>query len=412
VRSGPIADVLIAFVGLYPLVMAARWIAGGLLFRALDERNRADPPAGGWPGVTILIPAYDEGLVIGASVKAALAVDYPDFEVMVLDDGSTDATVEEARRAGGDDPRLRVVPDPQNRGKAERLNRGFQLASNDLVVVTDADTHLHPAAIKFLVTRIEQSPRIAAVAGGPHVTNRGTLLGSLQILEDASIIGLIRRTQALSGHVGTVAGVLGMFRRPAVLEVGGYNGRMATEDIELSWRLLLGGWDTAFEPNALVGMEVPLSLRTLWAQRSRWARGQGEVLRTHWRIVLRWKNRSLWPLVVETAASLAWVLAAALAMVAVVVVAVTGDHITVLDHGLAWGIALSVIAMLQVVTAIALDVRYDRAAAASLLVGPLYPAAYWALNACAAVRAETPALIHGPRGSRVVWDIPREGPEG
>src|SRR5213078_4144743 len=99
----------------------------------------------------------------------------------------------------------------------DRLNLGFQRARHELVVVTDADTHLQELALKLLVSRMARSPRIAAVAGGPHVTNRRNLLAGLQIMEAASIIGLIRRTQAFIGRVGVVAGVLGLFRRDAVL---------------------------------------------------------------------------------------------------------------------------------------------------------------------------------------------------
>ena len=75
-------------------------------------------------------------------------------------------------------------------------------------------------------------------AGAPHVTNRGRLIRAMQVLEAASIIGLIRRTQSLTGRVGVVAGVLGIFRRERVLAVGGYDSRMATEDIDLTWRLI------------------------------------------------------------------------------------------------------------------------------------------------------------------------------
>ena len=89
---------------------------------------------------------------------------------------------------------------------------------------------------------------VAAVAGAPHVTNRGRLLLAMQVLEAASIIGLIRRTQSLTGRVGVVAGVLGLFRRDRVLAVGGYDPRMATEDIDLTWKLLLAGWETVYEP--------------------------------------------------------------------------------------------------------------------------------------------------------------------
>ncbi|HEX6115928.1 MAG TPA: glycosyltransferase family 2 protein [Solirubrobacterales bacterium] len=140
--------------------------------------------------------------MIAECVSAALAVDYPELEVVVLDDGSNDDTAAVAAAAGEGDPRLDVVRDPVNRGKAERLNLGFAQARHDLVIVTDADTHIHPAAPELLVARISRSARTAAVAGAPHVTNRRSFLAALQVLEAASIIGMIRRTQALSGRVG------------------------------------------------------------------------------------------------------------------------------------------------------------------------------------------------------------------
>jgi biofilm PGA synthesis N-glycosyltransferase PgaC len=105
-----VAVVLVAFVALYPVVTAAIWIAGGLVFKLFDERNDCETPPSGWPGVTVLIPAHNEEDVIGTCVRAALDADYPELEVVVLDDGSTDATVEAAREAGGGDPRLEVRP--------------------------------------------------------------------------------------------------------------------------------------------------------------------------------------------------------------------------------------------------------------------------------------------------------------
>ena len=173
------------------------------------------------------------------------------------------------------------------------------MPAHELVLVCDADTHLHPQAVKLLVSRMLRSPVIGAVAGSPHVTNRGSLLANLQALEAASIIGLIRRTWALGGRVGVVAGVLGLFRREAVLAVGGYDGRMSTEDIDLSWRLLLAGWHTTFEPQALIGMEVPSTDADAVGQRCRWARGQGEVLRSHARTIFNRSNRRVWPIAAE-----------------------------------------------------------------------------------------------------------------
>jgi biofilm PGA synthesis N-glycosyltransferase PgaC len=138
-----VAVALLAFVALYPIVTAGVWVAGGLLFRAFDEHRDEELPAEGWPGVTVLVPAYNEEAVIGTCVRAALAVDYPRLQLLVLDDGSTDDTASAATAAAAGDQRLRVVPDPVNRGKAERLNRGFAQARHELVVVTDADTQLH-----------------------------------------------------------------------------------------------------------------------------------------------------------------------------------------------------------------------------------------------------------------------------
>ena len=321
-----VAELLLAFVVLYPVCTAALWIAGGVLFRVLDEPATAKEPEGGWPGVSVLIPAYNEEAVIATSVAAAIGSDYPQLEVLVLDDGSTDATEAAALEAIDGDPRCRVIRDPVNRGKSAQLNAGFAQARYELVAVTDADTHMHPLALKLLVARMSRSPLVAAVAGAPHVTNRGRFLLAMQTLEAASIIGLIRRTQSLTGRVGVVAGVLALFRRDRVLAVGGFDPRMATEDIDLTWKLLLDGWQTAYEPRALVGMQVPASLRALWMQRKRWARGQGEVLHVHFSEASRWRNHRMWLLSVEGLASLIWVVA----LLASLVFAVLG---VLLDEG-------------------------------------------------------------------------------
>lgn len=397
-------EILLAIVALYPVLTAALWVAGGVLYRVLDEHETA-PPAE-WPGVSVVVPAYNEEAVIATCVRAVLASDYPELELIVLDDGSTDGTEAAAIAAAADDPRCHVFRDPVNRGKAERLNEGFARASHDLVAVTDADTHLHPQAIRLLVRRMLGSPLTAAVAGAPHVTNRGTLLPAMQVLEAASIIGLIRRTQALTGRVGTVAGVLGLFRRERVLAVGGYDSRMATEDIDLTWRLLQAGWHTTYEPDALVGMQVPATLGALWAQRRRWARGQGEVLHAHLGEAMRWRHHRVWLVSLESLASLIWVLALTVSLALALFQSPFGDD--AFGTGLAWGIAICVVGTLQLLIAMQVDFVHDKLVLRAFLLGPLYPLAYWLISASAAVREQTIALARGPRRERVVWDIPRQ----
>jgi biofilm PGA synthesis N-glycosyltransferase PgaC len=402
------AEVLLGFVALYPVVTAALWMAGGVLFRLLDERREQAEPEGGWPGVTLLVPAYNEEQVIGTCVEAALAADYPSLEILVLDDGSTDGTGAAAAAATGGDERCRVLRDPVNRGKADRLNIGLREARHEIVAVTDADTHVHPDALKRIVARLVATPVLAAVAGAPHVTNRGRLILAMQILEAAAIIGLIRRTQSLTGRVGIVAGVLGVFHRDRVLAVGGFDPRMATEDIDLTWRLLLAGWQTAYEPHALVGMQVPASLRALWAQRTRWARGQGEVLHEHVGEILHWRNRRMWLVSLESLASLVWIVALVGTLVLASLALVVGGPGDLFGFGLAWGIAIAVVATIQLVVALRLEHGYDPTTLRAFLVGALYPVLFWTVSAAAALRAQIAALVRGPRKERVVWDIPRE----
>src|SRR3954465_2690775 len=97
------------YVALYPVVSAAVWTAGGLLFALTDERRGTAPQPSVWPPVSVLIPAYNEEKVIAVSVRAALAADYPALELLVLDDGSADGTEAAAIAAGARGPRARGV---------------------------------------------------------------------------------------------------------------------------------------------------------------------------------------------------------------------------------------------------------------------------------------------------------------
>jgi biofilm PGA synthesis N-glycosyltransferase PgaC len=186
---------------------------------------------------------------------------------------------------------------------------------------------------------------------------------------------------------------------------------MATEDIDLSWRLLLAGWLTSYEPAALVGMQVPARLPALWAQRRRWARGQGEVLRVHFQQVLHPRHWEMWPLAFEALASLVWILCLT-ALVVLQVIHLLGYAAGIRASwpglGIAWGVAVAVVATVQLLFALQITFPHDRRAPLAFLLGPIYPVAYWLLSAVAAVRAEVPAILRGPAEARVVWDIPRE----
>ena len=199
-----------------------------------------------------------------------------------------------------------------------------------------------------------------------------------------------------------------MFRRDRVLAVGGYDARMATEDIDLTWRLLLAGWHTAYEPHALVGMQVPSTLRALWAQRKRWARGQGEVLHVHLGEAIRWRNRRMWLVIGESLASLLWVVCLAASLVLTSLALRSGTAIRTVRIGAGVGDRDRRGGRRPAHVALVIERDYDPTMPRAFLLGPLYPLCFWAISSLAALRTQTVGLLLGPRKQRVVWDIPRE----
>ena len=404
-----LAELLLAFVALWPVCTAATWVAGGLVFRIFDERHAVEEPAGGWPGVTVLIPAYNEEAVIATSVAAAIAVDYPELEVLVLDDGSTDATEAAALEASAGDPRCRVIRDPVNRGKADRLNVGFSQARHELVAVTDADTHMHPAALKLLVARMSRSPLLAAVAGAPHVTNRGRLLPAMQVLEAASIIGLIRRTQSLSRTCRRRR------RRPRPLpprpcprrrrlrpadgdrghrpELEASAPRLAHGVRASCARRHAGSGDRSARCGCSASAGPAARARYCTSTSTRCAGGATVACGC-------WASKRSRPCSGSAPSTLALVIATL-----GILVGVGEDEF---GFALGWGVAIALVATIQTTVALTLEHAYDRSIFRPLLFGVLYPLAYWIISGLAALHSEVGSLFRGPSERRVVWNIPRQ----
>ena len=236
----------------------------------------------------------------------------------------------------------------------------------------DADTHLHPQALKLLVARMSRSPLVAAVAGAPHVTNRGRLLLAMQVLEAAAIIGLIRRTQSLTGRVGVVAGVLGLFRRDRVLAVGGYDAadgdRGHRPDLEAAARRV-GDRLRAARARRHAG---PVDAAALWAQRTRWARGQGEVLHAHLGDVSRWRNHRMW-LLSTRVVGIAAVGHRARRVARDGRARRRAERARPFGFAFAWGIAIAAVATVQLLVALRLEHGYDPTMPAGFLLAAAVP---------------------------------------
>ena len=299
---------LVAYVFWYPLAMSLAWMAGAAVSWWRQERPEPrfrDPPElPDAPPVSVLIPCFNEEENAEETLTHALALDYPEFEVIAINDGSRDGTAAVLDRLAASHPRLRVVHLAENQGKALALRAGALLARHDVLVCIDGDALLEPHAAHWLVRHFVESPEVAAVTGNPRIRNRSTLLGRVQVGEFSCIVGTIKRAQQLFGRIFTVSGVLTAFRRSAVHQVDYWSTDVLTEDIDITWKLYRAGWEVRFEPRALTWILMPETLRGLWRQRLRWATGGAQVLFKNLDAFLHPSQRLVWPLLLEMIAEL------------------------------------------------------------------------------------------------------------
>ena len=231
-----------------------------------------------WPKISVILPAYNEELVIESALDSLLTLDYPRLEIVVVDDGSSDDTYIKAlryvRRFG--EARVRLIHQ-ENGGKSKALNTGLQHAKGEFVLCMDGDSSLSQQGLRKAISYFSD-PQVGAVAGNIKVRNRRRLLGALQALEYIEGLNLVRRAQAYFNAVGIIPGPFGVFRRSALLELGGYEHDTFAEDCDITIKLLGRGWKTCYESTAIAYTEAPSSLLDLIKQRYRWTRGILQVL--------------------------------------------------------------------------------------------------------------------------------------
>ena len=262
------------------VLLILRYI-GLLWFSYLNHLERDDAEPLNLPPITILVPAYNEGAVIQGSIRSLLLLDYPRYEILVLDDGSKDDTFAKASAYAGDHGRavVRVITKP-NGGKARALNTGIAQATSDYILCMDGDSALHPATLRRAIRHFED-PAIGAVAGSVKVVNRTNLLSSLQALEYIEGLNMVRAAQGFFRLVNIIPGPIGIFRKSALEKVGGYDHDTFAEDCDLTLKLLLEGWQVQYEPGAIAYTEAPEKMLDLLKQRYRWTRGILQAISKH-----------------------------------------------------------------------------------------------------------------------------------
>jgi biofilm PGA synthesis N-glycosyltransferase PgaC len=225
------------------------------------------------PMVSLVVPAFNEGVVIQPALRSLLELDYPNYEVIVVDDGSTDDTYDKAMAVAAESQRVPVrVLTKRNGGKAEALNTGMAVARGELILNMDGDTKLSRNTLRVCVPYFD-NPRVGAVAGNVKVVNRENLWSKIQALEYVEGLAMARKAQSFVRAVNIIPGPLGMFRKSVLREVGGYDHDTFAEDCDLTLKMLMRGWHVVYEHRAVAWVETPTSLLNLLKQRYRWTRG-------------------------------------------------------------------------------------------------------------------------------------------
>ncbi len=231
--------------------------------------------------VSIIVPCFNEEAVIEKSLRSLINQTHPFLEIIVIDDGSKDRTLSIAKSMEFEyEEKSLKVFSKINEGKAKALNYGIKKASGELIMCVDADSKLANDAVELLVQHFKD-PSIAAVAGSVYVTNQENIWTKLQALEYIEGLNMVRNAQSFFKLVNIIPGPIGMFKKRALIDVGGYQDDTFAEDCDLTLRLLQKGYKIDFEIDALSYTEAPENLLDLLKQRYRWTRGILQSIKKH-----------------------------------------------------------------------------------------------------------------------------------
>ncbi|HTF91606.1 MAG TPA: glycosyltransferase family 2 protein, partial [Verrucomicrobiae bacterium] len=279
------AVTIIFFIALLPGFLNAHILSSVILDRPPTVNLNME-----YPSISLLIAAYNEEANIADTFRAIGKQDYPgQIEIVVVDDGSSDSTVGVLQSLNVQN--LKIVH-ANHGGKARALNEGLKYINHDIVVCIDADTFLHPQALRRIVARfLTDPPDTAAVAGCVLVKNsRSTFMTRLQEWDYFTGIASAKRQQSLYQGTLVAQGAFSAFHSKVVKAHQGWPSVIG-EDIVMTWSLIKSGWRIGFEPTAIGFTSAPATVKGFYRQRKRWARGMIEGLKQHGRLV--WSSSRL-----------------------------------------------------------------------------------------------------------------------
>jgi biofilm PGA synthesis N-glycosyltransferase PgaC len=285
----------------------------------------------------------------------------------------------------------------------------------EFLMCIDADALLDRQAIHWMMLHFQDGPRVGAVTGNPCVLNKKKLLSRIQIGEFAAIIGMVKRSQRGIGRLFTVSGVNVCFRHRALHDVRYWSPETVTEDIDISWKLQLKYWDIRYEPRSLVWIFVPDTLKGLWRQRLRWARGGAEAALKYSYLFKKWSMRRMWPVYLEYLVGALWCYAFTATVLFWLGTNLLGSEywpealwVNSLLPG--WtGVLLAVTCLLQFTVGLFLDSHYEKRIMKNLYWAIWYPVIYWMLSCFTTVVAIPQAIFHSGGTRYATWKSPERG---
>jgi len=264
----------------------------GILFFSYFYMNEYTfkPTNGFNPFVSIIVPVFNEAKVLHKSISSLLKLDYHNYEIIIVNDGSTDDTRNVAAKLVGYQQgkyggiKVSLINKP-NGGKASALNLGIKVSKADFVLCMDGDSLLTPLSLKMAIRHFV-NPEVGAVAGNVKVLNRKKFFTDLQALEYVEGLNMARSAQSAIRLVNIIPGPIGVFRKAAIQSVDYYSGDTFAEDADMTLRLISQGWKIYYEPKSISYTEAPVKLQQLLKQRYRWTRGIIQSIRKHKKLML------------------------------------------------------------------------------------------------------------------------------
>ncbi len=231
------------------------------------------------PSVSVIVPAYNEGVVLENCLRSIARSRYPDLEVICVDDGSSDNTFALAQKLAEELPVLTAIRQ-ENAGKGAALNQGIQASRGEVLVLVDADGVFRADTITEMIRGFDDE-KIGAVCGDDRPANLDRVQTRFLAMISHVGTGLMRRALHMLRSLPVVSGNTGAFRRDVLERTGLLREDTVGEDLELTWRIYRAGYRVAFRPSALVYAESPSTAKGLWKQRVRWSRGLLQSVRLH-----------------------------------------------------------------------------------------------------------------------------------